>query len=322
MIIAPPTQQMPADQFVHDLTSVCGSYDFDIGAGRDRVWGGVKRVPLQDWEIALVATDMARAVKTTQNIRHDASETIFLILQQSGQSYMRQGDRNVRLMPGDLMLIDSAYPSEFIFSGHRSMQVSLHLPRHQILSRFGAQALQSGALRADNPTSRAIHAILAQVCGDGLDHAKADLQREVLYGLLGLFLIDADAHRTRDDPNAAGVIRARADQVVSRDFRDPTLSVDRIASDIGTSLRSLQRAYAGQGDTLTQVILDKRLDHAQRLLATPRRAPHLSTISAVAFDAGFSDISYFNRRFRAAYGCTPREYQHQFQIPPHLTDRP
>jgi AraC-like DNA-binding protein len=31
------------------------------------------------------------------------------------------------------------------------------------------------------------------------------------------------------------------------------------------------------------------------------------TISAIAFDAGFGDLSYFNRVFRRRYGLTPSD---------------
>jgi AraC-like DNA-binding protein len=41
------------------------------------------------------------------------------------------------------------------------------------------------------------------------------------------------------------------------------------------------------------------------MLIDPRCADH--TISAVAYEAGFGDLSYFNRTFRRRYGATPSE---------------
>jgi methylphosphotriester-DNA--protein-cysteine methyltransferase len=41
---------------------------------------------------------------------------------------------------------------------------------------------------------------------------------------------------------------------------------------------------------------------AHRLKASPRRD---EKISMIALDAGFSDLSYFNRTFRRRYGETP-----------------
>jgi AraC-like DNA-binding protein len=36
-------------------------------------------------------------------------------------------------------------------------------------------------------------------------------------------------------------------------------------------------------------------------------------ISAIAYDAGFGDVSYFNRTFRRRYGMTPSEVREAAQ---------
>ncbi|WFU43778.1 AraC family transcriptional regulator [Bradyrhizobium sp. CB82] len=35
-----------------------------------------------------------------------------------------------------------------------------------------------------------------------------------------------------------------------------------------------------------------------------------STISAIAFECGFSELSYFNRTFQRAYDATPSDIRH------------
>jgi AraC-like DNA-binding protein len=52
-------------------------------------------------------------------------------------------------------------------------------------------------------------------------------------------------------------------------------------------------------------VLDQRLARAYRLLGDPRCADH--TVSAIAFAAGFGDLSYFNRSFRRTFGASPTE---------------
>jgi AraC-like DNA-binding protein len=49
----------------------------------------------------------------------------------------------------------------------------------------------------------------------------------------------------------------------------------------------------------------RRLAVAHRLLSD-RRLAHRS-ITSIAFDAGFADLSYFDRAFRRRYGATPSE---------------
>jgi AraC-like DNA-binding protein len=63
--------------------------------------------------------------------------------------------------------------------------------------------------------------------------------------------------------------------------------------------------FEAEGTTFSQYVLGQRLALAHRLLTDPRDAR--STITAIAFDAGFGDLSSFNRAFRRAYGATPSD---------------
>jgi AraC-like DNA-binding protein len=52
-------------------------------------------------------------------------------------------------------------------------------------------------------------------------------------------------------------------------------------------------------------VLACRLEFAYRLLTARRFVARL--ITSIAFDAGFSDLSHFNRMFRRLYNATPTE---------------
>jgi AraC-like DNA-binding protein len=52
------------------------------------------------------------------------------------------------------------------------------------------------------------------------------------------------------------------------------------------------------------VLTELRLNHAKRLL----RETSLP-IAEVAAASGYSEVSYFGRRFRIEVGCTPSEYR-------------
>jgi AraC-like DNA-binding protein len=69
--------------------------------------------------------------------------------------------------------------------------------------------------------------------------------------------------------------------------------------------RYIQRLFESEGVTFSQFVLGARLARAHRTLGDPRHAG--STISAVAFAAGFGDLSHFNHAFRRRYGATPTE---------------
>jgi AraC-like DNA-binding protein len=45
------------------------------------------------------------------------------------------------------------------------------------------------------------------------------------------------------------------------------------------------------------------------MLTEPRLAQ--SAVGAIAYDAGFGDLSYFNRSFKRRYGATPRDVRNE-----------
>jgi AraC-like DNA-binding protein len=58
------------------------------------------------------------------------------------------------------------------------------------------------------------------------------------------------------------------------------------------------------GTTMTTFVIQHRISHAQRLLVTTD-----DSIQNVALDSGFQSLSRFNEAFKAACGCSPRDYR-------------
>jgi transcriptional regulator GlxA family with amidase domain len=81
------------------------------------------------------------------------------------------------------------------------------------------------------------------------------------------------------------------------------LSLAMIAARHSCTPRLVQRLFEAEHTTFTDYVLSLRLTRAHRMLTDPRRASE--KISSIAFDAGFADVSYFNRAFRQHYGDTP-----------------
>ena len=69
--------------------------------------------------------------------------------------------------------------------------------------------------------------------------------------------------------------------------------------------RYVQMLFETEDTTFSAFVLGQRLACAYRMLIDPRLADW--TISAVAFNAGFEDLSYFNRTFRRHFAATPSE---------------
>jgi AraC-like DNA-binding protein len=101
---------------------------------------------------------------------------------------------------------------------------------------------------------------------------------------------------------AAARLAAALEHIATR-FRDPALSVAAVAISQGISARYLQGLLEMSGRSFTERVTELRLQRALALLTEADECPR--RISDIALEAGFSDISHFNRLFRARFGDTP-----------------
>ena len=120
---------------------------------------------------------------------------------------------------------------------------------------------------------------------------------------------------TRDATEVAKVRGARAARLravkvdIVGNLGHVDISVAAVAARHHLPVRSLQRLFEADGVTFTDFVLDTRLARAHRMLIDPRL--NSLKISAIASEAGFGDMSYFNQSFRRRYGAKPSDMRAQ-----------
>ncbi|HWE17874.1 MAG TPA: AraC family transcriptional regulator [Hyphomicrobiaceae bacterium] len=97
---------------------------------------------------------------------------------------------------------------------------------------------------------------------------------------------------------AARLRAVKAD--IASNLGEHELCVNTVAARQGVSL-----LFEAEGTTFSRFVLGQRLAHAHRLLTDSRYAAW--TITALALEAGFGDLSTFNHAFRRAYSCSPSD---------------
>src|SRR5262249_19632154 len=108
----------------------------------------------------------------------------------------------------------------------------------------------------------------------------------------------------RATTSTAARLRAIKSDIVEN-FARADLSIGEIAARHGLTPRYVQMLFESEGATFSEFLLEQRLACAHRMLTDVRFAER--SITSVAFDAGFGDLSYFDRAFRRGYGATPSE---------------
>jgi AraC-like DNA-binding protein len=127
-----------------------------------------------------------------------------------------------------------------------------------------------------------------------------------VYDLVALALGATDAAAEIAHGRGGRVARLQAAKTyVAGNLHRPGLSLGAVAGRLGISPRSVQGLFEAEGTSFSRFVLEQRLLCAYRLLTGPLAAGR--SVTAAAFEAGFNDLSYFNRTFRRRFGLTPSE---------------
>jgi AraC-like DNA-binding protein len=116
---------------------------------------------------------------------------------------------------------------------------------------------------------------------------------------------------TRDAAEIAknrGLAAARLREIktdITANLSRADLSVGEIALRQRVTPRYIQMLFETEGTTFSEFVRNVRLSKAHRMLEDLRLVDR--SISAIAFEAGFSDLSYFNKVFRRRFGGTPSD---------------
>jgi len=209
---------------------------------------------------------------------------------------------------GDLQLVDLTSPFDYSTGGGNSAQ-ALYIDYAQLGLPVDDMRAAAGHLR-DNPLYELTRSHLFQV------RRLADtVQRRGTAGLLSAATVElvraliASAAESRHQREAvAESLMSRITAYTRLHLGEADLDPARIAAEHHISVRYLHLLFTRQDLTVRRWLMRERLEGARRVLATARAGQ--DSIAALGRRWGFTDPGHFARRFRAAYGMSPREWQH------------
>jgi AraC-like DNA-binding protein len=100
--------------------------------------------------------------------------------------------------------------------------------------------------------------------------------------------------------------------VISR-LSSEHLDITGVARQRSVTPRYVQMLFESEGTTFSGYVLEQRLTRARHMLTDPGLRNW--TISAIAFEVGFANLSYFNRAFRRRFGATPSDIRTSARLP-------
>ncbi|MEC4020739.1 helix-turn-helix domain-containing protein [Streptomyces sp. H27-D2] len=272
---------------------------------------GVVRARMDVWPFGgstlfSAASTGLRLVRTARHVRMEGPPIVVIAQRTRGHGMFAQSGREEPVGAGDRMLNDLTAPYEFGWTGtgaSESFQVSydvLGLPVDIV--RRGAGRLKSSPLhdlvRGHLAyLSRHADTLSADPGAAALGSATVELLRALITSAA-----QADTRPVMAETLLSGVLA-----YTRLHLTEPGLTPAGIAGAHSISVRYLYRTCAEAEISLEQWITTQRLEGARRTLSS--EAGRTRPIASVARARGFSDASHFARRFREAYGVTPREWR-------------
>ena len=140
---------------------------------------------------------------------------------------------------------------------------------------------------------------------DASDAERLRLSEQLLD--LGALVLGATP-QAQERAQARGLRQARL-KAIQADLRVHAgrgdLSLEWVAARHGISARYVRALFEQEGRSFSDYLLELRLQRAFGQLASPRYAGH--TVSAIAYDAGFNNLSWFYRAFKQRFAAAPRD---------------
>lgn len=289
---------LPIEVLRNRLHRVCGDFAIEpVRKGRaDLQAGAVRTCDLGRFDAAQVTLNIDHVTRDRQAIRRDPGEYMFLLIQQDGEAVIEQDGRVALLHAGEMCLVDSTRPSRFRHGRGLSHQLSLHMPRDEMIHRFGNRCAEGFTVLRDDPLFAPISAVVGRMA-DADPFEGAGLS-EALLGLMGAWFA------ARNHGNHGDATVSRAMRLIESRAADPGFGPGQLAAEMNVSERVLQRHFRAIGTTPGRAIIELRLTRAMSRLRSGSEP-----IISIAYSCGFNDLSYFYREFRRRYGQPPGAVQ-------------
>jgi AraC-like DNA-binding protein len=237
------------------------------------------------------------------------TDQLFVCRQMAGEIALEQNGREVLLEGGDITLIDplAPYAGRF-FSG--SKLLVLKIPRRLLEARIGKTrqmiARRIRPIAAESSLASSFLAMLPAHTGQ-LGAAAEEIVADQALDLVAVSFAKAmESGKPRvSSARSLALLNLRA--AVEARLADPALDTERVAAAAGVSVRYANAVLAQEGTSITRLIQTRRLARCRQALEDPLQDHR--TISEIAYGWGFSDMTHFGRRFKSAFGSSPRDYR-------------
>ena len=243
-------------------------------------------------------------------IARSQDQPALLLLSTCRESSFKYGRDDVTTMrPGDWILLD---PSDILWAHSENNLGEFHVL--SLPPQFGeAMRLIKGDngfgchRSSEHLLNRLVTNYIQTLAAGGAiaDAATGDAVSRNLMELITLAVQTSQKTRETCDNGLVSGLFLAITQYLNVHYMHPQLSPAQIAAQFGITPRYVHRMFERTGTTFTEQLYLLRLRHAHYLLTNTLHRKR--SITDIAYDCGFQNLSHFGRRYREMYAQTPSE---------------
>ncbi len=232
-----------------------------------------------------------------RDVETSPCDAVFVNIQISGTSVVRQREIEAKLVPGTFVMLDARQPFDMRFDGN-FQQICMHLPMELLRAH---QFDPSIAIARTVSRNQVYGAALLDSVQAVLEGVGTETSNEHLVQLLQLSFAGG-----RSDALADRHLK-HIRHFVAHNCSDSDMSPRTVAERFRISTRHLHKLFSRSGTTFGQFLLQSRLRKSRlSLLLEPEK-----TILDISLACGFQSSSHFSRAFQQAFGLSPSALRRQ-----------
>lgn len=268
-------------------------------------------VLLGELSVSKFATTTEHYVRTRKHVAHDRDDILLGFYRSPQPQLWTAGNQGFEMKQGSVLAFNVAQPVSSFTNGVTAWNLA-SIPRAQIL-KLVPHADDRSAMLLDpaNPAVRHLERTIKFLLDADEVHETPELTQHATTMLGDLITLALGARGEAAEIAAERGLRAARQReliaILERRFAEPSLSIGMLAGHLGLSPRYVSNLLLETGTTFSDRILELRLQKARAMLSDVRY--DLTKVNDIAFACGFNAVSYFNRRFRARFGCSPTQYR-------------
>lgn len=306
--IAASTESVRKSDRLEYWRNVCRSVEIEPIPGED-FRASAKGIMLDRLNVMHMDVSAHSVVRQPEKANDAHADGVLVTFVTSGELLFEQDGRSARISGGDAIcgVVGRPFAARYEREGSFTLlRLSGHLwTRPTKLERnFTAKSL-ANAGQLGQLTSRFIRDLGGMI--ETLDPFAINRLSQVCVDLLDACI---DVMTDEVDPSRSSYKNAtliRVKQFIEANLDDRDLRGQDVASRLKLSTRYLNRLFESEGTSVSRFIWGQRLERAARNLLNPRL--RRQSISAIAYEAGFKNLSHFSYAFHERFGMRPSDYR-------------